>query len=212
MQLDDAIPFVSNELPSCPDAVIKQQMVLALQEFCRETRCWQQTLDPIQLVSGQREYDATPDNNAARVHVLDRVDCVGLGELHLMDADQQRPIDWSTAQSSTPTRVYASADGQSFSIYPQPFGHNLPQLLVQVRLVPKLNVQEMPDEVLDKHIEAIASGTKARLMAMINRPWSNPATAGMHRTLFVSAMTDARASSGKTHVARPSFVRPPPFF
>lgn len=211
MYLDDALPFVAAEIANCPDSVIKQQMVLTLQEFCRETRCWLQQLDPIQLRPGQREYDATPDNNGARVMVLDRVDCIGYGELSLLDATQQRPADWATAKGPLPQRVYASADGQSFTVYPEPQGQQLPQLLVTARLTPKLTITDVPDEVLEKHIEAIASGTKARLMAMINRPWSDPATAGMHRTLYVAAMTDARAAAAKGYVAGPTFVTPPSF-
>lgn len=212
MDLDDALPFVTNELSSVPDAVIKQQMRLALKEFCSESRCWVQTLDPIQLLSGQRDYDTAPDNNDARVHMLDRVDCVGFGELTLLDATQHRPSDWLTAKGSLPQRVYASTDGQTITIYPEPYGENLPQLMVQVRLVPKLTIESVPDEVLEKHIEAIASGTKARLMTMLNRPWTNLATAGIHRTLFTAAMTDARANAGKAHVTGPAFIAPPAFF
>lgn len=211
MYLDDALPFVTNEISNCPDSVIKQQMLLTLQEFCKETRCWQQQLDPIQLVAGQREYDTTPDSNTARVHVFDRVDCIGVGELDLLDASQTRPADWMSATGTVPRRVYAAADGQTLTVYPEPEGAQLPQLLVHVRLVPKLNADSLPDEVLEKHIEAIASGTKARLMAMINRPWTDASTSGMHRSLFTAAMTDARANAGKTYVSGPTFVTPPSF-
>lgn len=210
MKIDDALTFILVDMPSCPAPLASQNLLLAAREFCRESRCWKQELDPIPLVSGTRDYDLMPDNNQAQVFLVERVECPGMPPLVVLDSTQNRSVDWLTA-TGQPQRVRVSEDMQTLQLYPLPSGEALAALHVTVRLIPKLTATLLPDSILERHIEALAQGAKARLMAMSNRPWSDPAGSSMNRALFAAAMTDPAVATRQGGVTGSVFVTPPRF-
>ena len=210
MKVDDALIYLLPDMPSCPAPLLTQNLLMAAREFCRETRCWKQELDPIPLVSGQRDYDLMPDNNQAQIFLLERAELPGMQPLAVLDDTQRRPLDWMTA-TGMPRRARVSDDMQALQLYPLPSGQTLPALHVTVRLIPKLTATLLPDSVLERHLEALTNGTKARLMAMANRPWSDAAAAGYHRSLFAAAMNDAAATALTAGITGSMFVTPPRF-
>lgn len=55
----------------------------------------------------------------------------------------------------------------------------------------------MPDELITAYRAALMDGAKARMMAQIAKPWSNPTLAAAHLRRFTSATSRARAHASR---------------
>ena len=75
---------------------------------------------------------------------------------------------------------------------------------------PALNANTVPDE-LDKYIEGIAHGAKARLFAMPNKPWTQMALVDYHSNKFDEAKADAKAAYIIGEQSNPLTIESKPF-
>ena len=75
---------------------------------------------------------------------------------------------------------------------------------------PAITDTALPDELLG-FTEGIAHGVKARLFAMPNKPWSNPALVDFHQHKFNNAKADAKAAVIIGDVTTPLTIESKPF-
>lgn len=211
MNISDLTHFLSNELPGCPDVLIKQSLVQSAIEFCTETLAWQEIQDPIIIIDKQNLLDVEVPKDARIVTVRDI--WASSRKLRPVTMEQlfERIPNWQTAQGSEPAYYNASADWQSIRIYPIPFESNRAKLTMRVAFTPTLSATTLPDEICTKYLDGLLSGAKFRLMVMPGKTWSNAPSAAVYRTQFNEQMVKAKIDDMHDRVQGSLSVRPHPF-
>jgi hypothetical protein len=211
MNTSDLIHFLAPELPGCPDAVIKQHLVQAAIEFCTETLAWQEIQEPTIVVDRQNLLDVDAPRDARIVTVRDIwANSRKLRPVTMAQLFEAIP-NWQTAQGSEPTYYNASADWRSISIFPIPVEANRAKLTMRVAYTPTLTATTLPDEICTKYLDGLTGGTKARLMVMPGKTWTNTQMAIVYRTQFTDQMLKAKIDDLHDRVQGSLSVRPHPF-
>lgn len=204
-------PFVATEVIGCPDPTINQALLLTAIEFCRETKAWTEIQEPIPLEGGAFEYEMDAPTGALVQTVRD----VWIGSRRLtpitMAGLQNVMPDWATAQGSEPSHYSMAGELPLLRVYPIPANTTGQALVVRASYVPKTNATTLPDFLGQRHIEGVASGAKARLMAMPGTPWSNPELASYYRAMYDQSILNARIEEAHDRVPGTIRVQPRSF-
>lgn len=210
MLLANFYPFVATEVIGCPNPVIDQALRLTAIEYCRETKCWAEFQDPITLFDGAREYDMDVPTGAYVQTVRD----VLIGSRRLQPVTmlglQEVMPDWPTATASEPSYYNLAGELPRLRVYPTPASPTQ-AMLVRAVYVPTLSATTLPDFLAQRHLEAISSGTKGRLLAMPGVPWSNPELGMYHRANFDKAILNTRIEEAHDRVPGTIRVQPRSF-
>lgn len=203
-------PFVATEVIGCPDPTINQALLLTAIEFCRETKAWTEAQDPLPLVDGVSEYEMDTPIGALVQTVRDvwigsrRLQPVAMVEL------QSVMPDWRTAQGSEPSHYNLAGELPLLKVYPTPASPSQ-SMVVRASYVPKMAATTLPDFLGNRHLEAIASGAKSRLLAMPGVAWANPELAMYHRAHFDKAILSTRIEEAHDRVPGTIRVQPRSF-
>lgn len=190
MQLVDFYPYVSAELPGCPDETLRRAIVQSVQVLCQKAHIWRELQDPIALRDGLREYE--PDApTGARIVLIDEVFC-GPVKLHAATVNELswRLPDWQTAQGTSPAYYTGANDWGMINVYPLP-KNPTESLTIRAEYEPLISATVLPDFILQRYQDAIEMGVKARCMAMPVVTWSNPQLADYWRVRFDSEVSSA---------------------
>lgn len=211
VKLDDFLPHLLVELPGCSDPLAKQALLRAAIEFCQQTLAWDEVQDPRPLVDGLPDYDLEAPTGAAVFVVRD----VWLGSAQLGPvtmAELQRVLPaWRTAESSTPAFYNAAIDRSQIRIFPIPRNAGSAQLVLRVAYVPTAAATTLPDFLGGQYLDALCSGTKARLMAMPGQDWSQPALVPFYGQRFADGVLEAQAERLHERVVGTVTARPRSF-
>ena len=209
MRIDDFHPLVLVDVLGCPAPLIDQALVLAAQEFCRNSLAWTESQDPVVLVDGVQDYELDTPAQSFALAVRDvwmagrRLRPVTMAELQLSMPG------WAAGTSSAPTCYNASVERGSIRVFPIPAAANSQTMVIRTAFAPALTATTLPDFLGTHHAEVLASGAKARLMMMPpDKPWSNPQLGMYHRQLFDNGIVDAKISELHDRVPGPLTVAP----
>lgn len=211
MNVTDLIPFILPETPGCPDALIKQNLVLSAIAFCVDTLAWCEIQDSLIVIDGQSELDVEVPTGARIVTVKDiwaanrRLRPVTMSQLFELIPN------WQDARGSEPTYYNASTDWQTIRIFPIPLGANRARLRMSAAYAPTLAATTLPDEIVTKYHDGIVGGAKARLMAMQGKAWSNLQGAAVYQQQAESQIIKAKIDILHDRVQGSLSVRPHPF-
>lgn len=211
MNTSDFLPFLLGDLPGAPDALVKQNLVLAAMEFCIETLAWQEIQDPIIVIDKINEIDIDVPTDARIVTIKDvwgpsrRLVPVTMSQLF------EKIPNWQTAQGSEPTYYNASADWKTLKVFPIPLEANRQALRVRVAYAPTVSAKTLPDEIATKYMDGLMAGAKARMQMMPGKTWSDNTSAGINRTIFQDAMLKAKIDILHDRVQGSLSVRPVSF-
>lgn len=205
MLLANFQPYVATEVIGCPDPTLNQAIVMAAIEFCRESQSWTETLDPVTLVNGTRDYELDVPMNAYLYTVRD----VWVGSRRLSPALQSDVSRDETG--SEPSTYNMAADRTMLSVYPVPAAVMGASLVVRATFTPTASATTLPDYLGHRYMDAVTSGAKARLMAMPGVPWSNPQLAVYYKSVLDAAVITARIEEAHDRVPGTIFVKPRSF-
>jgi hypothetical protein len=211
MLLANFHPFVATEVIGCPYPTIDQALLLIAIDFCRETKAWTEIQEPIALVDDTFEYEMDAPTGALVQAVRD----VWIGSRRLAPITvaglQNVMPDWATMKASEPSYYNMAGELPLLRVYPTPTNTTGQALVVRATYVPKTNALSLPDFLGQRHMEGIASGAKARLMAMPGVPWSNPELSVYYRSLYDSAILNTRIEEAHDRVPGTIRVQPRSF-
>ncbi|WOB06468.1 hypothetical protein [Piscinibacter gummiphilus] len=193
MLFDDLLPQLLGEVPGCPDITAINALRNAAIEFCRETEAWAELQeDPIPLADNEHTYDVECPSDAVVVRVLEAwVDGSPLTGKSMSEIGVLMP-GWQSDVSNRPIYFNAKEAPNRLRLFPTPANTQGELLTLRVAYAPKVNGKRISDQVGNRHLEALMSGAKARLMAMPKRAWTDLALADYHKTQFANAITDRR--------------------
>lgn len=198
-------PLLLAELPGCPLPLVKQTINRAARDFCRDSMAWQEDIDAVVLRPGVWRYELGLPSDAQ----IALVQTAKIGTRDLTPAiDARGAINWGAAQGE-PSRYAVLPNWIEIAVDPTPI--QAATLRLAAVLAPTLEAATLPDVLADRHFDAIAEGVKARLMAMANKTWSDPAGAQLAAAAFAKAKTDARIEAAYGRVIGSLSVTPRPF-
>lgn len=200
MLISDFVANVLPDLPGCPTASVKKAVIDAAKEFLTESQVWNEIQDPLLILAGVNEYSLDGPSTGAKCIDIKAIYApwMARGELFGVNMEQLASVFpfWDTATGSQPTHYTRAFDFTNFRVFP--FPANVPSG-TQVRVHGVYTLTDaatvIPDDIVDRYGERIASGAKYRLMLNPGKTWSNPQLAKYHRDEFdngkISAKVDA---------------------
>lgn len=206
------LPGILVDVPSCPDIAVEREVRNAAIEFCRRSFAWRQQIDPIPVVAGTGEYSLdSPIQGARIVKIYDVVLTTPQTDpAFAPDVRQLFPKTVQALDAANPgwrypqTQLTSNLNVISTNWYTQDSPASIllagvpaldGSLAILASLVPTMTATRMDAWVAEQYYEAICHGAKARLMAVPQKPWSNPPLAGYHAGEFDKAISGANVEA-----------------
>jgi hypothetical protein len=178
------------DIPGCTYFAAANQIRMAAQEFCKRSKAWRATLDPVKTVAKDNyiyDFDRTREIEVVKLlsatldgHPLDPL---------LPDQDDGRQ------------RGILALNGREFVLFPTPAaGLNV---VAKAILAPSNTATGIDDKLYAEYAEAIAFGAKYRLFNTENKPYSNPQAAANNFDLFETAIGRATIRAAKAYSSAP---------
>jgi hypothetical protein len=170
----DAFDQVRSEVHLCPEDTVRQAIRNTLRDFCRVTRCYRYEVTGESIVPTISDYDVLIPNNEVMPITVEA-----------MEVDESpcefKPTEW--LDSNLPG--WRQAEGSNFSFFTHvttPSVITFPcvpdaaaTMNYRVLLQPKTDAENIDDSIVNEWKEVIETGAKARLLLMVNKPWTNGA-------------------------------------
>ena len=157
------ITTVLRDVPGCPNALIKEEVLSSAIEFCEKSGIYKAKLTESVLKDAESLTITVPANTA-----LVEFNKIVVDEVTTYEIDNDgTTIDF---------------DGKAATDY---------TMAVYVSLKPLRSVTALPDALYNDWYQTIAAGAKAKLMVMPEKPWTNPKFAGLHAQVFESGAKSA---------------------
>jgi len=192
MKLEALFPYILPDVPGAPDVTVKQALINSAIEFCTLTHVWDEIQDPLPLVDGQADYDVDSPNGG-RVLTVKNVWALNreLRPVTMNELVQLIP-NWQEATGSMPAYYNTPGDLGSITVYPIPVGANGATITIRAVYTPSLNAVLLPDPLINRYLEPLMSGAKARLMLTPGKGWSNPQLGAYHQQQFDDGVLKAK--------------------
>jgi hypothetical protein len=192
---------VMPDVPGCPVAMAINALRNATIDFCTRTQAWRASLDPINVVAATATY-ALAAPAAYPLADIGEIQKVMLDDTEIYPSNPVQLDAWFSQWRTLSTMgvaFYTRPDDERITLASLPDAAGV--LQVEVSLVPARDATGMDTALYKRHLEAVAHGAKARLMAIPKKPWSDPATASYHLDEFNKAISGAsvKAAQGNTN-------------
>jgi hypothetical protein len=170
--LDDLLRFCVPELPGAPDSLIVNALNDASVRLCRESACWNTWVD-VTLESGVSEYSLTPPETNSRAFTIRKALFNGR-EFRPTPEDQLAMINPAMFnQQGTPTTYWMSGINK-VSVLPLPSDSDAGRVIkMRVSWTPTSAAKAFDSELMERYMDAILFGAKAKLMRQPGQTWSN---------------------------------------
>jgi hypothetical protein len=179
---------------ACPEIIITQQAQHTIVDFCERSLCLKKE-EVVNLYSGVSEYTVDAGVGFQVVKVVDLyVNEKKIDPTSVEDLDQNI-TDWRT---KTGTAIgYIHNSHEDIRIIYIPDQTIVDGLRFRFAYRPDYSATEFPDMIFERWFEGILAGVKSRILAITNKPWSDPAGADFYRGVFENAIGAASAMGAK---------------
>lgn len=157
------VTTVLRDVPGCPNALIKEEVLSSAIEFCERSGIYTTKLTESVLKDAETHDITVPENT-------------GLVDINKI------VVDDVTTYEIDNDGVTIDFDGKAASNY---------TMAVYVSLKPLRSATALPDFLFNDWFQPIAAGAKAKLMVMPEKPWTNPKAFGVHAQVFESGVGSA---------------------
>jgi hypothetical protein len=203
MQYTDIEDYMNDILvlvDGCPHSVVLTAIISVLRSFCRDTKVLMSRED-IFTLSNNPKYEVPSDSYTTVVRV-ERVSYNGAELSTITESEAERiSSDWENDTGEP--QYYIMLDLSTMRLYPKPDSSSIDSLTVSASLMPKATATKIDTEFFDLYYDAIVSGAAAKLMAMPNKPWSDPKIAAYHSVIFDRGKSAATARKTKGFGRKP---------
>lgn len=201
-------PYCAPELPGVPAPMLDAYINRAWFDLAKQSLCWSEW-QSIALRAGVATYELeTPSDGAARIHLVITAQ-QGSNILSPRGIEQQLMYDAAQAERRGTPNGYRLEQNKDFIVYPIPQADDIAlPIRALVAFVPVLTATTIPDQFAEKYLDTLIAGAKAKLMAMVGQPWSNPQAAAYWNGVFEAGITDAVVERMKGGTQAAITVRP----
>ena len=183
---DDVLPLITPEVPTCPEATIKEYLPIVASDFFARTHLWRVELDSLSTVADQALYDLTSPFFDA---VIESVLWLKVDGKNMTHTDERLVNPEYMDKTGQPTRFWV-VDDTVIRLFYTPDA--VMPITGELALKPKRTARGMPGWVSETWIDAIVSGTLYRLCRIKGKDWSDPEFAALHKNLYEQGVTNAR--------------------
>lgn len=166
------LPRLLPYLSGCPQPMALQALVDSAISFCEDSLVLRQRLDRQLTTLGQAEFDIGVATPQAVTRVL-KVWVDGV-EIYAAPADI---VDDQRITLARPRAFYTVLDDAGLTALLYPVPDKAYTLDVEVALKPVRDAASLHSDLFGTWLESVVEGAKARLMAIPDEPFSNPAAA-----------------------------------
>lgn len=202
------LPYLLPETPGVPDALATQAIMRAANDFCVETGVWSEIQDPVALEDDVNEYDVDVPAGAQIVTIKS----IWMINRELVPVTMERLQElipnWQEAKGSDPAYYNCPQDWSTVRIYPIPYGANGKTITIRALYAPSQFGANLPQFLVDRFLDEILAGAKARLMQMPGKAWTNADLAQYNQAFFTEGVTKAKVNIAHDKVAGSVRVRP----
>lgn len=196
LTLDLWVQPLQVRLSGATEQVITTELQAAIREFYLQSNAWREQIGPYNVYADADLVWLNPVDaysNVLYVHAawLELEDNGGTVPLQ---AATSRPTDGMT--DSVP-RYYSTPDPYVLRLYPKPSEGLGAVLWVDATLVPLPDATRLPNIAASHHFEPIFEGALARLLAMPNKPWTDPVMSMAYRAQFRRRCVQWRDIAGR---------------
>lgn len=182
-------PKCTFELPGVPLPLLDDALNDALIELCQHALCWK-TWQTVPLVADAPLYTLTLPTPAAQVLTVTRATINGQS---INPTAEDAVTDGGFWTETGCPSTYFLNTARALRVAPIPNADAESAVFnVEAAFAPSMGATTADDVLLNRYGQTIANGAKARLMMIKNKVWSNPEDAMMYRSMFLSALDDAR--------------------
>jgi len=213
--LSELLPDVHIEAPNCHVGLIRKQLQATVRHFCKETYYWQHDLPAITLLpfNGQ-----APGTYLYELDIPEGSEILGVKELLY----EQRPMAMKSTQwldeefpnwreQTGDPRYYLMLSDRRVRFVPASDEVQPIAVTGTVILQPSRKAEDFGDDLL-QYDQGLVHGALFRLLAMANKPWSDPQRAQVCQIEYVEAISQAKHeamrdwSTGAETMARRSWL------
>jgi len=178
--LKDTLP----QTPGIVRSVAMRELRLAAREFFEKSLTWTAIIDDVDATAGETDLVITDgDSNTEVIAVLGVA--LATGGKYLVPI-AQRPSKFE--ESDDPISFFVTSNPDHIRVWPYMVNTTEDFLDVTVALIPAFDATDLPRQITLKYYDALVSGYLSRVYKHPNKPYSAPAVAGEHRTIFLRAI------------------------
>lgn len=183
---DDVLTLITPEVPTCPEATIKEFLPIVASNFFARTHLWRETLDSFTTSPNEAYYDICATYYDS---VIESVQWLKVDGISIRHTDERLVNPEFMGKTGQPTHFWVKNDTniRLFYIPDQTW-----DVTGEVILKPSRIARGMPDWVSETWIDPIISGTIYRLCRVKGKDWTDPEFAALHKNIYEQAVTDAR--------------------
>lgn len=184
MNLSEALSYVQPHVDGCPTIVISQAITRAAIMFCAKTGVWRYDHPTVTATEATKDYAFAPPTDTK----VERVMSAQLdGEpLEVKNATDMLGVSFWQTETGDASNLVVLNDSQ-FRLYPIGSG----AIDMVVTLKPLRAATTIDDDIFEAHVDAIADGALAILMAYPKKKWSDSTLSVFHQGNFDTAIAEA---------------------
>jgi len=192
-KIDTLIPKVKREVPSCPRAVILDEIRNTLIDFCINTDIYVQDLTPLLTVQNVNQYESdcldipvgTELNHILDIFRSSSPSTTALSKKSLTPLEAKSQIGSVSIFNFYGTgkiKYYTQKDQETILFAPTPEENQT--LYVLYSLKPSQTATTIPNIILNEYQETIIHGTLYRLQMMKDSPWTDLQAADINKRMY----------------------------
>lgn len=212
--VDYIVNLLLQELQGAPDGLVRSKLQLVMREFYTKSTGWRDTVGPYVIARSIDEFDLNPvDQNSSVqfVHAAWLLGVTQVGQRTPLSVSQRMFQDVQTGQP----RVFFTMTPSKLQIWPIPERTYGRVFYAYCTLIPTAGATILPDISFTHHLDALMSGTFARMYAMPKKPWTDKDLAAWHNRKYIQEIATWRdfairaQGPGDTPFRFPSFANSP---
>jgi hypothetical protein len=191
MIIDDVIAvssfyqFINPLIPSCPQAVVSQQLNLVLRDFFDQTQCYVYTCQRMGVKANKKEYEITdyptgywPERIFSIRQYTDDTDLNG--------TELIAGYDWT-----------GRINPVGFTLAVPPAEDKRLVLEPKLVLLPEFNATAIPTNLFNRFYHKIACGVLAKCQAMAKTTWADAQMAIVNQGIYDDGVNNARTRAAR---------------
>ena len=192
ISIDTIAPLVANEVPACPDPIVKWGIQMAAQDFFRDTELWRIECDPV--VSVDEALVDLDIPNGTVVNAIYQLYANGvLLPAGRPDTAASQTDVWMTKTADDITEYWVSPPNQ-IRVYP--INTVSATIYAHLSVVPGTGTTSYP-EVTGDFLQTMVAGALWKLQSMAGKAWTNESAAATNGSLFNAAMIRAKINANR---------------
>lgn len=203
VQIQEFLPYVLPYAPGCTDPLAEQYIRDVCIDFCTVSSIVQVTLDPIDIVKGEVEYDIETPTGTETTFIL----AASYRGMPLsIEKDGDSVFLGTAIPEGTPSAV-KQTPSNSFTLNRVPQFNEQGAIQMLVATKPSRSAVSMADILLEYGYE-IGMGVVARLALIPEPGFPKPQLAPVHAAIYETAKNTARIRAERTYGSAAARVRP----